>query len=202
VASCYADNLNTPRLVADSTGTTVWKWDQADPFGVNTPNEDPSGLGAFEFPLAFLGTYRDRETNLLYNYYRDLDPGIGRYIQSDPIGLQAALNTYAHVKNNPLFLYDPFGLYTYCKLLDQKCTDSKTIYGSLGLVKIEVCVRRMCKWRCYDDPVGKAMCYNIPCKDGHCQGDHGVEVLEYHAGRPPFPFGAAPLCEDVNPANK
>jgi hypothetical protein len=31
----YADHLNTPRLVADATGTTVWRWDQQDPFGNN-----------------------------------------------------------------------------------------------------------------------------------------------------------------------
>ena len=29
----HADHLNTPRLVADATGTTVWKWDTQEPFG-------------------------------------------------------------------------------------------------------------------------------------------------------------------------
>lgn len=198
----YADHLNTPRLVADAAGTTVWRWDQQEPFGVNPPDQNPSGLGLFEFPIRTTGQYFDKETALTYNYYRDLDSSIGRYLESDPIGLRAGLNTYAHVKSNPLFWVDPFGLYTYCRLLDQKCTDSKTIYMGLGLIRVEVCVRRRCLWRCYDDPVGKTMCYNIPCKDRHCQGDHGVEVLQYHgAGNPQYPLGAAPLCEDKNPAN-
>lgn len=34
----HPDHLNTPRLIADSTGTTVWRWDQQEPFGNDMPN--------------------------------------------------------------------------------------------------------------------------------------------------------------------
>ena len=33
----------------------------------------------------------------VYNYFRDYDPSIGRYIESDPIGLLAGTNTYLYV---------------------------------------------------------------------------------------------------------
>lgn len=46
----HAGHLNTPRLVADATGTTVWRWDQGEPFGSNPANEDASGLEAFDYP--------------------------------------------------------------------------------------------------------------------------------------------------------
>jgi RHS repeat-associated protein len=104
------DHLNTPRLIADSTGTTVWKWDQGEPFGNDVPNNNPSGAGAFDFPLRFPGQYFDKETNLSYNMRRDYDMSVGRYVQSDPIGLRAGLNTYAYVSNKPLIAKDPFGL--------------------------------------------------------------------------------------------
>lgn len=45
-----------------------------------------------------------------YNYFRDYDPAIGRYIQSDPIGLDSDLNTYAYVRGQPLNQVDPLGL--------------------------------------------------------------------------------------------
>jgi RHS repeat-associated protein len=88
----------------------VWRWDQQEPFGVTVPDENPSGLGIFDLPLRLAGQYFDKETNLHYNYFRDYDPSLGRYGQSDPIGLHGGLNTYAYVGGNPLSLTDPSGL--------------------------------------------------------------------------------------------
>lgn len=80
----HVDHLNTPRLVADATGTTVWRWDNQEPFGNNPPDENPSGLGAFEFDLRFPGHVWSKETQTAYNGHRDAyDPAIGRYPQSD-----------------------------------------------------------------------------------------------------------------------
>lgn len=49
--------------------------------------------------------------NQVYNYFRDYDPSIGRYTQSDPIGLQGGLNTYTYAYDDPANLTDPKGLY-------------------------------------------------------------------------------------------
>jgi len=54
-STSVAWHLNTPRLVADATGTTVWRSDQDEPFGVNVPDENPSGLGVFDLPLRLPG---------------------------------------------------------------------------------------------------------------------------------------------------
>jgi RHS repeat-associated protein len=103
------DHLDTPRLVADATGTTVWKWDQQEPFGDNVPDENPSGLGSFDLPLRLPGQRYDQETGLYYNYHRDYDPSLGRYGESDPIGLRGGINTYAYANVNPLLYADPTG---------------------------------------------------------------------------------------------
>jgi len=106
----HADHLGTPRQITrPSDNKVLWAW-ESEPFGANLPNQNPSGLGSFVFNLRFPGQYYDAETGLHYNVFRDYDPRIGRYIQSDPIGLKGAINTYAYVSGNPVNLVDPLGL--------------------------------------------------------------------------------------------
>jgi len=107
----HADHLATPRLIADENQKTVWRWDNQEPFGDNPANEDPDGDGvAFDLPLRLPGQYYDRETGLHYNYFRDYDPSVGRFVESDPIGLDGGTNTYLYAAANALRLADSLGL--------------------------------------------------------------------------------------------
>ena len=47
---------------------------------------------------------------VLYNWFRYYDPQTGRYLTSDPTGLESSLNTYAYVDSNPLRWIDINGL--------------------------------------------------------------------------------------------
>jgi RHS repeat-associated protein len=108
----HADHLNTPRKASDSQGRIVWKW-ESDAFGASAPNEDPGAMGQKTVVnLRFPGQYFDAESGLHSNWNRYYDPGVGRYTQSDPIGLAGGINTYAYVGGNPISRVDPLGLAT------------------------------------------------------------------------------------------
>ena len=107
----HTDHLNTPRRISrPSDDVILWRWD-SDPFGSAAANEDPDGDSTlFVNNLRFPGQYADAESGHNYNYFRDYDPAIGRYIQSDPIGLLGGLNTYAYAGDSPIDSGDPSGL--------------------------------------------------------------------------------------------
>ena len=115
---CYPDHLGTPRAITKATDNAkVWEWRNDDPFWNNAPNEDPSNTGtAFKYNNRFPGQYFDQETNTSYNYFRDYDPNIGSYVQSDRIGLRGGINTFGYVGGNPLRYTDRTGWLTDCEM--------------------------------------------------------------------------------------
>ena len=66
---------------------------------------EASGKNAFVYDECVSG-------GSVYNYYRDYNPETGRYIESDPIGLDGGLNTYGYSLNQPMRYDDPFGLWS------------------------------------------------------------------------------------------
>jgi RHS repeat-associated protein len=58
----------------------------------------------------YAGYRYDSETGLYYVKARYYNPNLGRFLQTDPIGLSGGTNLYAYVGNDPINLFDPTGL--------------------------------------------------------------------------------------------
>jgi RHS repeat-associated protein len=109
----HTNQVGAPLRVEDDAGHRVWSA-TLDAYG--TATVDPTS--SIEFSLRFPGHYHDAELSLHYNRHRYYSPKLGRYLQSDPIGLAGGLNVYAYPAN-PLVKVDVIGL--NCDGAPNKC---------------------------------------------------------------------------------
>ena len=129
-----ADWLNAPHIIQNASKQDVWTWDHYA-FGDNASNQNPSGLGAFVYNQRFPGQYKDVETNLNYNYFRDYNPTLGKYVESDPLGLLSGINTYGYVNGDPPLAIDFYGLYCFAEQSTPSVVVSPACLEAYSLVR-------------------------------------------------------------------
>jgi RHS repeat-associated protein len=100
----------TPRLLTNSAGQVAWQARYAA-YGTAAVNGDVDGNGVgIVFNQRLPGQYADAESALSYNYARYYDSSLGRYAESDPIGLNGGFDLYLYANGNPTTYVDPSGL--------------------------------------------------------------------------------------------
>jgi RHS repeat-associated protein len=136
----HTDRLGTPQLATNGGQAVVWTATY-DPYGA------PSTLaGAITQNLRLPGQEFDPSTLLYHNGERDYYETEGRYIESDRIGLNGGLNTYAYAGGNPVKFVDPRGTNIVTDWIIKYATDkiqsgltnagnSQLLQSGLGLSK-------------------------------------------------------------------
>ena len=154
------DHLGTPQRVLENSGRLLWEARQTA-FGQTTVTTE-----LIENNLRFPGQYYDAETDTHYNYHRDYDPSLGRYLQKDPIGLEGGINTYAYVGGNPLKYFDSQGLSWTCFY--------EISSGHIG---------------CYDDETDEKTYEDKKCYSGYGE-DKNKKESQFKENKGPLPEGA------------
>lgn len=135
------DHLGSTRVTTDDSGNPIACHDYL-PFGEEvSPATTPARSGCYGssdgLNLKFTGQYRDTEINLDYFGARYFSGAQGRFTSADPLGIikQRVLdprqwNMYAYVRNNPLRLVDPTGMYT-CDGNKEQCRRVESAYNQI-----------------------------------------------------------------------
>jgi RHS repeat-associated protein len=166
-----ADRMGTPQLASNSSGTTVWGTTY-QPFGM-TGNVTASITQNLRMP----GQYYDVETGFAYNVNRDYMPNVGRYLQSDLIGINGGINPYAYGAESPLVYRDPKGLYAGAD--DLTMTLGGAAVGMLGQGIADLFTGKLSSWQTYMGAAaggaagGEAFLYGGPILSGIAAGAVG-----------------------------
>ncbi|MGD0094729.1 MAG: RHS repeat-associated core domain-containing protein, partial [Planctomycetota bacterium] len=90
------------------------EWQRYDAYGktdVLSSNGAPEAQSGLGNRLGFQGRTGFPEFGLQYFRNRFYDPGLGRFLSRDPLGLAAGMNMYAAFGGDPINQIDPLGLY-------------------------------------------------------------------------------------------
>ena len=134
------DHLGTPQKLINKTGATTWaaKYQAFGEANVSTQTITNN--------LRFPGQYNDSETNLHYNWNRYYNNQAGRYVTSDPIGLDGGINTYGYVGGNPVRWVDPSGLLSTAGIEDP--LRNTVVCNGNGGIRIQLGSTSQCTRNC------------------------------------------------------
>ena len=101
----HCDHRGLPLALITPDNTVAWRGEY-DEWGNLLSEDNPNNLQQL---IRLPGQLYDEESGLYYNRHRYYNPGLGRYITQDPIGLKGGWNFYNYPLD-PITSLDPLGL--------------------------------------------------------------------------------------------
>ena len=102
------DHLGSASLEVGAAGDVI-SYEEFHPYGTTAYHAGSSIVTRSRKRYRYTGKERDEETGFSYHGARYLCPLLGRWISSDPIGIEDGVNVYIYVHNNPIGNHDPTG---------------------------------------------------------------------------------------------
>ena len=127
----YDGRGNLTSLAAQTRGVAAAAFEYS-PFGERLRAEGTGqlpDLDALGVHFGFATQYTDRETGLVYFGHRYYHPGLGRFLNRDPLGEAGGLNRYLYASNDPINFTDYRGL---CDADPGESGFWGSLFGSIG----------------------------------------------------------------------
>ncbi|MFQ5670973.1 MAG: RHS repeat-associated core domain-containing protein, partial [Acidobacteriota bacterium] len=110
------DLRGSTERILDTSGSTLERYEYT-PYGEASVwrqgQSEPAS--AHDYTIGYTGyrteTYFSINKQLAFARYRQYDPGLGRFLERDPIGARGGPNLYAYVSDQPATATDPLGLF-------------------------------------------------------------------------------------------
>ena len=107
----------------------------------------------------FCGYRYDPETRLYYVRNRMYNPGLGSWLQRDPIGYAGGINLYEYVAGRAVVTVDPWGAINCAKQL-QVCLHGCNSLKKIADIMVEA-IKERCLQHCRGNSWGYVICYEL-----------------------------------------
>ena len=94
----YSNHLGSAALELSGEGDII-SYEEYHPFGTSAYQATNKALQAASKRYRYTGMERDEETGLSYHSARFYMPWLGRWLSTDPIGIEDGVNVYRYVRN-------------------------------------------------------------------------------------------------------
>lgn len=119
------NHLGSASLELDDGGKVI-SYEEYFPYGSTAYQAVDNSIQAAAKRYRYTGKERDEETGFSYHGARYYITWLSRWASTDPVGLQAGVNLYMYVNNNPIKFTDPQGTQEVCNV-NTTCVDE---YGN------------------------------------------------------------------------
>ncbi|MGH2416371.1 MAG: RHS repeat-associated core domain-containing protein, partial [Microcystaceae cyanobacterium] len=104
----FSNHLGSASLELDDKANVI-SYEEYYPYGSTSYQAVDKNVKAAAKRYRYRGKERDEETGLYYHGARYYAPWLGRWIATDPTGIEDGLHLYLYVSNNPILRFDPDG---------------------------------------------------------------------------------------------
>jgi RHS repeat-associated protein len=132
----HTDSLGSVMELSGASGSSVESY-RYSPYGeANSGGGDPEADSGLGNSLRYAGQYLDSETDLYDMRAREYDPGVGRFLEVDPVEAAVgdpSVGVYVYVDDRPTVEVDPSGM---CAMAGSGGGASKKDFCNSLLVKV------------------------------------------------------------------